>query len=131
MIELPEQLFADFQRAFNRHDLDGILALYEPGAVLVTAQGSVEGIDAIGEAYRRLLAARPTIHLQLLAMHRAGDLALLQGRWIVHSAARGARLSQGRSTEVARLQPDGRWLFIIDNPRTPTPIPLGMGNGGH
>jgi uncharacterized protein (TIGR02246 family) len=130
MSESPEQMYVSFERAFNRHDVEAIVALYEPDAVLVTVHGPVQGTDAIRQSYRPILAARPTIHLQMLAVHRAGELALLQGGWIVHSEARGARLAQGRSTEVARLQSDGRWLFIIDNPRTPTPLPLGIGNGG-
>ena len=33
MTESPEQLHKRFQDAFNRHDLDSIVELYEPGAV--------------------------------------------------------------------------------------------------
>lgn len=33
-LEAPEQLHINFQNAFNRHDLDAIVVLYEPGAVL-------------------------------------------------------------------------------------------------
>jgi hypothetical protein len=32
----------------------------------------------------------------------------------------GAEIAtRGLSTEVARKQPDGTWLFVIDNPYTP------------
>jgi len=68
MTEAPEQLHISFQDAFNRHDLDAIVALYEPGAVLVRADGPAQGTDAIREAYRGFLAMCPTIALQTLGL---------------------------------------------------------------
>lgn len=121
MSESPEQLHFSFRDAFNRYDVDAIVALYEPGAVLVTADGPVVGHDAIGAAYLRFLATRPTIDLETLGVNRAGELAMLHGRWVVRRAgAAGEQTSsEGRNTEIARLQPDGRWLFVIDNPSVP------------
>jgi ketosteroid isomerase-like protein len=60
MTESPEQLHSSFQDAFNRRDLDSIVALYEPDAVLARLDGPVRGTDAIREAYRPSLATRPT-----------------------------------------------------------------------
>ena len=121
MTESPEQLHISFQDAFNRHDLDSIVALYEPGAVLATVDGPVHGTDAIREAYRGFLAMRPTIHLQTLRVNRAGDLAMLHGKWIKRGTGPdGVPVCRvGRNTEVARRQPDGRWLFVIDSPSIP------------
>ena len=118
MTESPEELHIRFQHAFNRHDLDSILALYEPGAVLVSGRGPVQGTAAIREIYRGIFALRPTLELQTLGVTRAGDLAMLHGKWILSESA--SDFSQirreGRNTETARLQPDGRWLFVIDDP---------------
>ena len=110
-----------FQDAFNRHDLDSIVALYEPDAVLARLDGPVRGTDAIREAYRYSLATRPTIHVQTVGVNRAGDLAKLHGKWILHETGPdgGQIHREGRNTETARLQPDGRWLFVIDNPSVP------------
>ena len=121
MIVLPEQLHIDFQNAFNRHDLDSIVALYEPGAVLASVGGDVQGTDAIREAYRGFLDMRPTIDLQTLGVNRAGDLAMLHGKWILHGTGPdgGQIRREGRNTETVRLQPNGRWLFVIDNPSVP------------
>ena len=121
MTESPEQLHINFQYAFNRHDLDSIVALYESGAVLASVNGPVQGTDAIREAYRGFLAIRPTIHLQTLGVNRAGDLAMLHGKWVLHGTGPdgGQILREGRNTETARLQPNGRWLFVIDNPSVP------------
>jgi len=120
MADSPEHLHRTFQDAFNRHDLEAIVALYEPDAVLASADGPVEGRDAIRERYRRVFATRPTIAVHTLGVNRAGDLAMLHGKWILREAnptAHGVR--EGRNTETARRQPDGRWLFVIDNPSVP------------
>jgi hypothetical protein len=50
MTASPEQLHVSFQDAFNRHDLDSIVALYERDAVLARFDGPVQGRDAIREA---------------------------------------------------------------------------------
>lgn len=120
MTESPEELHIKFQHAFNRHDLDSILALYEPGAVLVSGRGPVQGTAAIREVYRGILAMHPTLELRTLGVTRAGDLAMLHGEWILYeNGSDGSQIHrEGQNTETARLQPDGRWLFVIDNPYT-------------
>jgi uncharacterized protein (TIGR02246 family) len=121
MTESPEQLHVSFQDAFNRHDLDSVVALYEPGAVLASVNGPVQGTDAIREAYRGFFAIHPAIELKTLGVNRAGDLAMLHGKWSLHGIGPdGGKIHrQGRNTEIVRLQPDGRWLFVIDNPAVP------------
>ena len=81
----------------------------------------MQGTDAIREAYRDSLVIRPTIDVQTLGVNRAGDLAMLHGKWILHATGPdgGQIHREGRNTETARLQPDGRWLFVIDNPSVP------------
>jgi taurine dehydrogenase small subunit len=121
MSESPERLHSSFQDAFNRHDLDSIVALYEPDAVLASVDGPVQGTDAIREAYRGFFAMRPTIEVQTLGVNRAGDLAMLHGKWILQGTGPdgGQIRRQGRNTETVRLQRNGRWLFVIDNPSAP------------
>ena len=80
----PEQLHIRFRNAFNRHDLDSIVALYEAGAVLASGDGSVQGTDAIRETCRGVLAIRPTINFRTLGVNRVGNLAMLHGKWILH-----------------------------------------------
>ena len=121
MVQSPEQLHRVFQEAFNRHDLESIVALYEPGAVLASVNGPVQGTDAIREQYRGALAMHPSIDLQTLDVNLAGNLAMLHGKWILHETGPDGRQvrREGRNTETARQQPDGRWLFVIDNPQVP------------
>jgi ketosteroid isomerase-like protein len=102
MAESPEDLHIEFQQAFNRHDLDAILALYEPGAVLLSGGGPAHGKAAIRELYRGILAAHPTLELQTLVVTRAGDLAMLHGKWILYERGFDGR-REGWNTEIARL----------------------------
>ena len=119
----PAELHGAFQAAFNAADLEALVALYEPGAVLSSQSNQpVSGRDAIREAYRAFLAVKPEIHLETLAMFETGEgLALLHGRWtMTGTGPDGAELRmEGRNAEVVRRQPDGSWLFLIDNPFAP------------
>lgn len=121
MTRLPEQLHRAFQDAFNRQDLEALVDLYEPDAVLVVADGPAQGTEAIREAYRGYLATRPTIDVTTLAVNRTGDLAMLHGKWVLRETdPKGDAIQrEGCNTETARRQQDGRWLFVIDNPSVP------------
>lgn len=121
MADSPEHLHRTFQDAFNRHDLESVVALYEPRAVLVSRDGPVEGTDAIRQRYRDVLVLQPSIAVRTLSVHRSGALAMLHGKWTMRlTAANGQDVqTEGRNTETVRQQSDGRWLFVIDNPSVP------------
>ena len=121
MTDSPEQLHRAFQRAFNRHDLESLVALYEPDAILASGSGLVQGTAVIRDWYRGALAKGPVIDLQTLSVILAGELAVLHGRWSLREPGPdgGQVRREGRSAETARCQPDGRWLIVIDNPSVP------------
>jgi uncharacterized protein (TIGR02246 family) len=116
----PEEVHPAFARAFNAADLDALAALYEPGAVLVPDPGQqICGTAAIREAFAGFLALKPRMELSTEAIVESPDgLALVHGRWTLSGAAPdGSQVrTQGRSAEVLRRQPDGAWLYVIDNP---------------
>jgi ketosteroid isomerase-like protein len=94
----------------NAADVDGVVALYEPLALLVGRNGEVlVGTDAIRRFYEKLLATRPQFTGKPQPVVRQGDLALTSTQF---------RTPSGRTAtaEVARRQPDGTWLWAIDNP---------------
>ncbi|MEO8960772.1 MAG: nuclear transport factor 2 family protein [Ginsengibacter sp.] len=90
-------------------DAAGIADLYEPDAVLViddngnTASGRV----AIKIFYEQLLKSNPDFgSVSQRPVLKCGNLALTS-----------SKLANGRITvEVARLQDDNSWLWVIDNP---------------
>jgi ketosteroid isomerase-like protein len=78
----------------------------------------VVGTEAIREALRAFLAAKPTIAMKIKILAQTGDMALMACQWeMTGTGPGGAPLKiGGQSAEVARRQPDGTWLFVIDNP---------------
>ena len=84
-----------------------LVALYEPDAVLaVPTGGAAKGEAAIRTAFRQMLAEHPDLAAgpQRAAL-RNGELALT---W--------TRLPGGATAEIARRQPDGTWLWTVDQP---------------
>jgi ketosteroid isomerase-like protein len=104
----PEDLSRLFVERANAGDVEGLVALYEPDAVLAFPPGEVTvGSQAIRQAYQRLLADRPTFTAgDQQPPLRHGDLALTSTRLV----------GGGATVEVARRQPDGTWLWVIDQP---------------
>jgi ketosteroid isomerase-like protein len=103
----PEDLGRFFVQRANAGDLDGLVALYESDAVLAVPGGApAAGADAIRQALRRFLDGRPTLSGESQPALRFGDLALTS-----------TRFDGGATAEVARRQPDGTWLWVIDQPR--------------
>jgi ketosteroid isomerase-like protein len=114
----------------NGGNLDGLLALYEPGACLVQQTGEPA---KTGAALRQSLAAfismqakiktnvtqviiaaseHPPPPWQPRADHQR-ELAVLYNDWTL--TAGGLSLS-GKAVEVVRRQADGSWKFVVDDP---------------
>ena len=116
----PVEVHTGFARAFNAGDLDGLMALYEPEAVLGSESGEVaEGTDAIREALKGYLASGGKIQLETRYAIQSGDLALLSASWQLTGGTGpdGQPVEiRARSTEVARRQADGSWRYVVDHP---------------
>ena len=104
----PNDLAKHFIERGNAGDVDGLVALYEPDAVLAFPPGSLAtGHAEIREVYEQFVAAAPVLspgrqHPTLVS----GDLALT-----------ATTLTTGEVTvEIARRQPDGSWLWAVDEP---------------
>jgi ketosteroid isomerase-like protein len=114
-MELP-RLFA--QRA-SAGDLEGLIDLYEDGATLVGPDGvPAEGNQAIRERLQELLAMTPRITPTRSHAIVVGDIALMSSHWRLRLGGdEGTATSlENSSTEVARRQHDGSWLYVIDDP---------------
>ncbi len=88
-------------------DVEGVVRLYESTAVLALPGGEVAiGTEAIRNVYQRLLTTRRTFTMEAQSASLVnGDLALTS-----------ATIPNGATAEVARRQPDGSWLWIMDRP---------------
>ena len=103
----PNDLEKFFVERANVGDVEGLVVLYESNATLACSDGKVVvGLDQIRKFFVKLLARRPRLAPSLQAPALcSGDLALTS-----------SRLGNGDITaEIARRQPDGNWLWAVDN----------------
>jgi uncharacterized protein (TIGR02246 family) len=115
----PEDLNRFFLERANAGDVEGIVALYEPDAVLVgPGRRVITGTEALRQAYTQLFAGKPTFVGETQAAIHNGDLALTSTRFTISGPGSDGELRSIRTatTEVARRQPDGIWLWVIDQP---------------
>ena len=110
----PQAIHRAVEEAFNAKDLDGLVALYETDARMVTPDGSVAvGIEAIREQWQSILAMNVPMRVRTRFAIEVGDIALLRNDWNVESP--DFELASSAS-EVVRRQPDGSWRYIVDHP---------------
>jgi ketosteroid isomerase-like protein len=113
-VQDPRDLNPTFSALFNAGDVLGLVRLYAPDAVFHASSGPVTGRDAIHAEYADMIAGSPGIELRTRRILSSGDTALITTDW--RFTADDAT-STGVSVEVARRQPDGGWLYVIDEPR--------------
>ena len=102
----PEDLEPLFVERVNAGDVEGLVALYAPDAVMAFPPGNVAiGSEAIRQVFSDFVASgvRLTLGDQQPVL-RVGDLALGSTRLV----------DGGVTAEVARRQPDGTWRWVID-----------------
>ena len=105
----PEDLTRQFVQRVNDKDAAGIAALYEENAVMAYPPGSqTAGREAIRAFWEKALPQVPRFEPEEpLPTLVSGDIALT-------STVR--RDGVGIRVQVARRQPDGSWLRLLDQP---------------
>ncbi len=117
----PEECDLLLLEAIGKEDLDAAVAMYEPNATfVVSADQVVTGQAAIREVMQGFIAAKATFNIDAVTAVPSADGSVAVTR------AKGSSTSPGpdgkpvttpiHSVEVVRKQPDGTWLFIIDDP---------------
>jgi ketosteroid isomerase-like protein len=106
---VPEDLTRLFVERANSRDAAGIADLYEEEAVMAYPPGcQTVGRDAIRSLWEKVLAKGPHFEPEPpLPTLICGDIALTS---TPPSDGAGAR------AQVARRQPDGTWLRLLDQP---------------
>lgn len=117
--KIPEEVQNLWAKNFNAGDIDGLVALFEADAVFMHQPGqTVSGLAAIREALKGWLALKLKCDLTFQMAIKSGNIALLFARWALKGTGPdGKEISlSGQTSDVVRLQADGSWLFVIDNP---------------
>ena len=118
----PEEISQLIGDAISSGDLEAALSLYEPQATFVMpralGEGSVTGLAGLREAISQFLDISPKLTVNTERTVLAGDTALVIGNWTLTGRdPNGHDIDiAGRYADVVRRQPDGSWLFVIDNP---------------
>ena len=113
-----DQLFA---KALEAGDLEAIVALYEPQAVVPGQSGQppAVGHDQIREAMRPFIELKPTnVVLAATVVAELDGVAILYDDWrgTGHAPDGSEAPLEGKAIEVVRRQADGSWKFIFDDP---------------
>jgi ketosteroid isomerase-like protein len=111
----PQELADLFVERLAAGDLDGLVELYEPEALFAPNPATeVSGSDAIRSELAAYVSAGARITLQLRRIAEIDGLALISSDATV--VGLGDQQLVTTTTEVARRQSDGRWLYAIDHP---------------
>lgn len=81
--------------AYNRHDVESLMALFARGARIVDRDGAIidEGRPAIAVGFRRLFASMPSLHADVVETIHVGE-------WIAaHTTVQGWTVGRARSTD--------------------------------
>ncbi len=105
--------------AFHAKDIAGVMASYEPEAVIVfEPEKPVSDRTAIEDGFFGFFAVDPKFEYAGHEVFINGDLAVHFAPWkMTGNTPDGTAITQsGLSVAVLRRQTDGRWLMVFDNP---------------
>ncbi|MFI5985296.1 YybH family protein [Streptomyces sp. NPDC051555] len=115
----PQVIGRSFNERCNAGDLDGLLALYEPDAVMVDETGRPHrGTTELRSFFTAMLSVEPTVRTVAATVVVHEDVAQGSTHWQLDVTAPDGTVSrtEGHAAELLRRQPDGTWLVAIDNP---------------
>ncbi|MDQ4030878.1 MAG: DUF4440 domain-containing protein [Actinomycetota bacterium] len=107
-----------FEDAFHAGDLDGLVSLFDPKSMFVSASGQVAaGPDAVRKELAGLLATGGRLEIKTKSLHQVEDIALRTTEWSLEgNESDGNPITVGgRAAIVYRRQTDGSWRLLIDN----------------
>jgi uncharacterized protein (TIGR02246 family) len=105
--------------SFHDKDLNGVMASYEPDAVIVFERDKpVSEPAAIRDGFNRFFAVDPRFEYSGHEVFVTGDLAIHIAPWtMTGKTPDGSKTNQsGLSVAVLRRKADGTWLMVFDNP---------------
>ena len=116
----PEEVLNSIVEGINAGDLDSLMKLYEPLAGFASQPGELaKSPDGIRESLRGFIDMNGTLDLKVKRILKASDLALVTSEWSFSGTGSDGKqvdITDKKSADVLRQQPDGSWRFVIDNP---------------
>lgn len=114
----PAQLPTAFEKALNSGNLDEVLDLFAPDAVMRTVTGETVTGQALRDYTAGSIAADARLSNGPSRVLAGGDVALLSEDWTMEiTTPDGHRLKNtGTTANVARRGVDGVWRMAVLNP---------------
>ncbi|XID93948.1 YybH family protein [Paenibacillaceae bacterium WGS1546] len=117
MAQTPIEVIEWISDKFTLGDVDILLEVYEPNAVMVAQPGViVNGLEGVRAGLLGMLSLHIDLKLIPRKVLQSGDIALVISEWTMTKPGTGELVMSGQSSDVVRQQPDGTWLMVIDNP---------------
>src|SRR5258705_13940621 len=116
----PEQMHKLFVKYFNAGDLEALISLYEPNAMMVPFPGEpVTGHAGIRQLLEGFLSRKGRMELTIDKIFSTEDIAIIFSSWSLGGTDLDGQPvhTAGQTSDVVRRQRDGSWLFVIDNPQ--------------
>lgn len=110
----PEENHKLFEAAVSRADIDALIELYEPDAVMTMPDSELRGHAQLRAFFEAWLCAPANVKLEPLRVLTLGEIALEKTRCVSFDA--DGTQSVSYSTVVLRRQTDGQWRIAIDFP---------------
>lgn len=116
----PEDVPGAFDAAFNDRDLDALMALFHPEAIMRMTDGTLvaSGPNALREPLQHLIALQPRLRNTVRRVLVSGTIALLLLDWEIRIGVAGDSdvTERGTATQVIERSEDGVWRLRIANP---------------
>ncbi len=122
LTQTPQEAVKAVDDAFNRRDLEGVLAFYEDGATMVCEPGRLAtGKAALRQVFENLFSLNAIARQEKINVVEAGDLALWTSRWSVSGTMQdGTPWARGGfASAILRKHSDGGWRVAVENPWGP------------
>jgi len=118
-VQQAEEWPSVFSQNVNAGNLEGALALYEPGAAFVRDSGEVIfGHEQFRPILAALISKQPRFESKVERSVVVGDTAILYTNFKVTIGDTAGKPTEmkSRAIEVLRRQADGTWKLIVGDP---------------
>ena len=127
-VAAAEALDQRFREAFNKGDVDGLMATYwnSPNLVSFGPDGmGTKGWDANKAALPEMFKSLGGAQLEFISVNNDvhGDVVLGWGTWrMTIPTPAGPQVLEGRFSDVKAMR-DGKWVYVMDHASVPLPPP--------
>lgn len=117
----PKELLTLLGQYIDAGDLDAILSIHEAKAGIVEWSGNVaKNKQDIRKVYKDFFATNPDLNVNARQIIEIDDIAIILGDYTLDFTYNSKLIkTHGKFGDIVRRQPDGKWLYLLDNPYAP------------